>query len=145
MYFSTTYPSPVGILTLASDGENLTGLWIEGQKYFGDTIHEAMVERDSLPVFQAAKGWLDRYFAGKQPSSAELPLRPIGGAFRQGVWQLLCGIPYGKVVTYGDIAKEMAAKLGKKPCPARQWAGPSATTPFRSSFPATGWWELAEA
>ena len=114
MYFSTTYPSPVGILTLASDGENLAGLWIEGQKYFGDTIHEAMVEQDSLPVFQAAKGWLDRYFAGKQPSSAELPLHPIGGAFRQGVWQLLCGIPYGKVVTYGDIAKEMAAKLGKK-------------------------------
>ena len=145
MYFSTTYPSPVGILTLASDGENLAGLWIEGQKYFGDTIHEAMVEQDSLPVFQAAKGWLDRYFAGKQPSSAELPLHPIGGAFRQGVWQLLCGIPYGKVVTYGDIAKEMAAKLEKKPCPARQWAGPSATIPFRSSFPATGWWGLTEA
>lgn len=38
MYYSTTHPSPVGLLTLACDGENLTGLWLEGQKYFGDTI-----------------------------------------------------------------------------------------------------------
>lgn len=114
MYFSTTYPSPVGMLTLASDGENLAGLWMEGQKYFGETIPEAMVERDILPVFQTVKGWLDRYFAGERPSSSELPLRPIGGTFRQEVWKLLCDIPYGKVVTYGDIAKEMAAKLGKK-------------------------------
>lgn len=114
MFFSTRYPSPVGMLTLACDGAHLTGLWMEGQKYFGGTIPEPMTERDDLPVFRAAKNWLDRYFAGQKPEISELPLHPIGGEFRQEVWKILCEIPYGEVVTYGDIAKKMAAKKGKK-------------------------------
>ena len=114
MYFSTTYPSPVGMLTLASDGEHLTGLWMEGQKYFGGTITEPMARQDGLPVFHAAKSWLDRYFAGGRPKPSELPLRPQGGEFRQAVWRMLCDIPYGEVTTYGEIAKKVAVELGKK-------------------------------
>ena len=114
MYYSTTYPSPIGTLTLACDGRNLVGLWVKGQKYFGDTIPEAMVERDDIPVFDAAKKWLDKYFAGEKPKISELPLAPIGGEFRQGVWKILRAIPYGKVITYGSIAKKMAAKMGKE-------------------------------
>lgn len=114
MFFSTRYPSPIGMLTLACDGAHLTGLWMEGQKYFGGAIPEPMTERDDLPVFRAAKNWLDRYFAGQKPEISELPLHPIGGEFRQEVWKILCEIPYGEVVTYGDIAKKMAAQMGKK-------------------------------
>ena len=113
MYYATTCPSPVGRLTLACDGENLVGLWMEGQKYFGGTIGETMIFKEALPVFEAAKGWLNRYFAGKKPAIAELPLRPIGGAFRQGVWSLLCEIPDGEVVTYGGLSQKLAARLGK--------------------------------
>ena len=107
MYYSTTCPSPVGVITLACDGISLVGLWLEGQKYHGDTIPEAMTERGDLPVFDAAKHWLDRYFAGEKPVISELPLAPIGGAFRQGVWGILCEIPYGAVTTYGAIAKRL--------------------------------------
>mgnify|MGYP001382263796 CR=1 FL=1 len=114
MFFSTRYPSPIGMLTLACDGAHLTGLWMEGQKYFGGAIPEPMTERDDLPVFRAAKNWLNRYFAGQKPEISELPLHPIGGEFRQEVWKILCEIPYGEVVTYGDIAKKMAAQMGKK-------------------------------
>ena len=112
MYCSTTVPSPVGVLTLACDGdcENLVGLWLEGQKYHGDTIPEAMIANSGMPVFDAAKQWLDLYFAGKKPAISELPLAPIGGAFRQGVWGILCEIPYGKVITYGEIAKRLDCK-----------------------------------
>jgi len=114
MYYSTAYPSPVGTITLACDGGNLVGLWMEGQKYYGDTIPEAMVEKNDVPIFDAAKKWLDRYFAGKKPDIAELPLAPIGGAFRQSVWKILCEIPYGQVTTYGGIAKQLAVKMGKE-------------------------------
>ena len=109
MYYSTTYPSPVALITLACDGtgENLVGLWLEGQKYHGDTIPEVMIEKDDMPIFDAAKRWLDRYFAGDKPGISELPLAPIGGAFRQSVWGILCEIPYGEVITYGDIAKKI--------------------------------------
>ena len=114
MYYSTTYPSPVGALTLACDKVNLVGLWIAGQKYYGATIPEEMTENNDMPVFAAAKNWLDRYFAGKKPAISELPLAPIGNEFRQGVWSILCEIPYGKVITYSDIAKKIAVKMNKE-------------------------------
>ena len=114
MVYSAIYPSPIGVITLASDGEHLVGLWIEGQKYFGAGISDAMIPQPNLPVFDAAENWLDRYFAGKKPAPLELPLRPMGGEFRQMVWSMLCEIPYGQVVTYGDIAHKMAAKMGKQ-------------------------------
>jgi methylated-DNA-[protein]-cysteine S-methyltransferase len=113
MYYTTTYPSPLGLITLACDGGNLVGLWIEGQKYHGGAISEAMITKNDMPVFAAAKKWLAKYFAGEKPAVSELPLAPIGGEFRRGVWGILCEIPYGKVITYGGIAKKMAAKMNK--------------------------------
>jgi methylated-DNA-[protein]-cysteine S-methyltransferase len=114
MYYSTIYQSPLGALTLACDGNNLAGLWIDGQKYHGGTIPEAMTANNDIPVFNAAKEWLDRYFAGGKPAISELPLAPIGGGFRQEVWGILCEIPYGEVITYGDIAQKIAAKRNRK-------------------------------
>jgi len=60
------YRSPLGGITLASDGRALTGLWFDDQKYFGDTLTEEYEERD-LPVFAKATDWLDIYFSGKDP------------------------------------------------------------------------------
>ena len=114
MYYSTNYLSPVGTITLACDGNNLIGLWNEAQKYHGNTIFKQMVERDDIPVFDATKKWLDNYFAGKKPAISQLPLSPVGSEFRQNVWSILCEIPYGEVITYGDIAKKMALKMNKK-------------------------------
>jgi len=116
MYYRAIYQSPIGAATLACDGDgkNLVGLWIEGQKYHGVAISEAMTQQDGIPLFDTAKEWLDRYFAGEKPEISELPLAPIGSEFRQGVWSVLCEIPYGEVITYGDIAKKMAAKMGKE-------------------------------
>ena len=113
MYFSTIYPSPVGDLTLASDGEALCGLWLAGQKYHGGTISEALVPDDSAAGFDEARAWLDRYFAGEKPAISELKLAPIGGEFRQRVWRILTEIPYGQVTTYGDIAKQVARETGR--------------------------------
>ena len=113
MFFKTNYSSPLGQLTLASDGKALVGLWIEIQKFSGDTIRKEMARRDRLPVFGAAKDWLDRYFAGKKPAISELPLAPIGSEFRQEIWKILCEIPYGETTTYGEIAKKVAEKQNK--------------------------------
>lgn len=116
MYYAAKYQSPVGAVTLAcnGDGSRLVGLWTQGQAHHGGSIAEAMVERDDIPVFDAARAWLDRYFSGQKPAASELPLAPIGSPFRQGVWDILREIPYGEVMTYGDIAKKMAAAMGRK-------------------------------
>ncbi|BDF59791.1 methylated-DNA--protein-cysteine methyltransferase [Christensenellaceae bacterium] len=116
MYYKTACSSPVGTITLACDagGSKLVGLWLEGQKYHGGSIVQAMTENSDTPVFCAAKKWLERYFAEKKPDISELPLAPLGSEFRQEVWNILCEIPYGEVVTYGDIAKQIAAKMGRE-------------------------------
>lgn len=113
MYYSTHYTSPIGDVFIVSDGENLIGLWNEGQKYYGAGIGEVLEEKPDLPVFVHTINWLDRYFAGKKPSVSELPLSPEGGEFRKAVWDILCEIPYGEVTTYGAIAKTIAARMGK--------------------------------
>jgi len=135
MYYKTTHPSPVGPITLASDGECLVGLWLEGQKYYGGTIAGAMTERDDLPIFDATKDWLDRYFAGAQPAISELPLAPIGGEFRQAAWRILCAIPYGEVTTYGAIGKQMAAELGRATMSAQAVGGAVGHNPISIIIP----------
>lgn len=116
MYYRAAYPSPLGTMTLACDssGGTLVGLWLEGQKYYGGAITETMTARDDMPIFFVVREWLDGYFAGDKPDCTKLALAPIGSEFRQEVWKLLCEIPYGEVVTYGEIAKKMAAKRNKK-------------------------------
>ena len=104
--------SDLGTLTLAADGNKLIGLWIEGQKYFLSTIGEAVTRGDSNTAIVKAKSWLDRYFRGERPSISELELAPSGSEFRRAVWKILCGIPYGEVITYGEIAKEIARQNG---------------------------------
>lgn len=105
MEYTCRIPSPVGQLTAASDGQNLTGLWLEGQKYYAATLENQTGTRD-LPVFDLVKDWFDVYFRGKQPDFS-VPLAPRGSEFRQAVWNILCTIPYGSVVTYGSIAKRL--------------------------------------
>lgn len=113
MYYLTNVQSPLGMLSIASDGENITGLWIERQKYYLGSISEKMEKKDDLPVFYNVREWLRAYFAGEKPEISKLPLRPAGSNFRQDVWQILCEIPYGEVVTYGSIAKKVAEKMGR--------------------------------
>ncbi len=113
VYYTTIYPSPLGPLTLGSDGEALTGLWLAGQKYFGANLPDVPEEWSNLPVFAEVRAWLDRYFAGDRPTPQELPLRPMGTPFRARVWDLLCQIPYGQVTTYGALAQAVAAELGR--------------------------------
>lgn len=114
MLYSTAYASPLGAITLASDGDNIVGLWLDGQKYFAATIKGEIAEKPDLPVFARAKQWLDAYFAGKKPAVSDLPLAPCGGEFRKAVWGILCEIPYGQCTTYGEIAKKMAARMNRK-------------------------------
>jgi len=114
MYYCANYSSPIGKILLASDGENLIGLWNENQKYHGGTVKEPMIEKSDLKVFINTKKWLDTYFANRKPLISELPLAPIGGEFRKVVWKILCEIPYGETTTYGEIAKKVASGLGKE-------------------------------
>ena len=104
--YVTKIPSPVGNLLLASDGQALNGLWLEGQKYFGATLDGDATECSELPLFRQTAEWLDAYFK-KSHLPAMPPLAPKGSSFRQEVWRLLLEIPYGQATTYGELARRL--------------------------------------
>ena len=110
MTFTQHYDSLLGGILLAADEAGLTGLWFDGQKYFARDLPAERMEQDT-PVLSEAMRWLDIYFTGREPDFTP-PLHPIGSAFRQGVWDILLQIPYGQTATYGEIARQLAAKLG---------------------------------
>lgn len=110
MKYVSRYASPLGMLTMASDGEYLTGLWIEGQKYYAATLKGECKEKN-LAIFEQTKRWLDIYFHGDIPDFTP-PLLLEGSPFRQKVWEILRQIPYGQVMTYGEIAGRIAAQMG---------------------------------
>ena len=99
MDYITRCSTPIGPLTLRSDGNHLTGLWM-------DLPGEV---RDDLPVFTAARDWLDRYFAGLCPDPRELPLAPAGTDFQRRVWEKLLEIPFGQTRSYGWLAREIGS------------------------------------
>jgi methylated-DNA-[protein]-cysteine S-methyltransferase len=96
--------SPLGQLTVSSDGQNISGLWIEGQKYFAKTLEKDVLEQN-LPVFETLEKWLALYFSGGEPDFMP-PLNPRGSPFQKSVWNNLCKIPYGQTTSYGELAKQ---------------------------------------
>jgi len=107
MDFTARYHSPLGGITLASDGEALTGLWFDGQKHFASTLSANVSENHDLPIFRQTRLWLDRYFGGEIPDfTPKLKMR--GSNFRKQVWQKLLEIPYGQTASYGEIACAIA-------------------------------------
>lgn len=136
MYYSAKYRSPIGLITLVSDDtDNIVAVWMEGQKYYGDSVRGEIIEQENVPALRKASKWLDRYFAGERPDIDELLLAPNGGEFRQQVWEILRNIPYGEVVTYGDIAKEIAKKQGKKEMSAQAVGGAVGHNPISIIVP----------
>ena len=109
MTYRASYLSPLGAITLASDGKALTGLWFDGQKYFGSTLPVETKQGD-CPVFAQAKRWLDSYFAGEKPDFTP-PLHWAATPFRRAVWEILLTVPYGCTTTYGQIAAQLADRM----------------------------------
>ncbi|MGI6737186.1 MAG: methylated-DNA--[protein]-cysteine S-methyltransferase [Anaerovoracaceae bacterium] len=107
-HYIRRYPSPLGEITIASDGSSLTGLWFDGEKYDRDGLLPEYEEK-SVPVLADTVRWLDQYFAGKEPDFTP-PLAPGGSPFRQEVAELMLEIPYGATTTYGELARRLAEK-----------------------------------
>ena len=105
MQYTCKYQSPLGEIMLAADEVGLIGLWFVGQKYFAQCLNPENEEKE-VTVLLAAKRWLDMDF--------QLPLHFIGTEFQKEVWKILESIPYGKTMTYGEIADVIAKNRGLK-------------------------------
>jgi len=109
MEYTAHYDSPLGGITLASDGEALTGLWFNGQKHFGSTLGSLASLPAQLPVFDDTRRWLDIYFSSHEPDFTP-PLSLQGTPFQRRVWEAILAIPYGQTVTYGELAHQLGCR-----------------------------------
>lgn len=132
MEYTWHYDSPLGGITLCSDGEALTGLRFDGQKHF--TVPPGAREGKNLPVFVQTVRWLDRYFGGARPDFTP-PLHLRASAFRVAVWEALLTIPYGQTATYGAVAAAVAARTGVPRTSARAVGGAVGHNPIALIIP----------
>ena len=139
MEYIHQYKSPLGGMTASSDGEALTGLWFDGQKYFGSTLAGKEMQnlyhtQKELPVFEQADRWLDEYFSGKKPGDIP-PISIKTTPFRKAVWEILRSIPYGQTMTYKEIADRMAKQQGLSRMAAQAVGGAVGHNPISLMIP----------
>ena len=119
MKYKTIYESFLGKILLESDGKKITVIAVEGQTYFKDKDNDEIIEKDDLEIFQKTKNWLDRYFRKEKVDSKEIPLT----------------FPYGKVVTYKDIALKVAKKMQRKTMSSQAVGGAIGKNPIAILIP----------
>jgi methylated-DNA-[protein]-cysteine S-methyltransferase len=95
--------SPIGVLTIEGNEDAVTGIELPGQ---ASVDAPRSRDRDATEVpaaLAAAVAQLEEYFAGER-TEFELPLEVSGTPFQRQVWFALAEIPYGKTVSYAELA-----------------------------------------
>ena len=133
MIFIQHYDSPMGGILLAADEVGLTGLWFDGQKYFARDLPAERIERNT-PALSETGRWLDIYFSGKEPGFLP-PLRYDTTPFRKRICDIMLTIPYGKTMTYGEIAAEAARQQGLAKMSAQAVGGAVGHNPISLMIP----------
>ena len=109
MEYRSIYPSPIGDLTLVCNDTGLSQVSL--------LPRPDLTLQNGHPLLSQARQWLDRYFLGKTPDPAELPLHPQGTAYQKYVWAQLLTIPWGESRSYGQLAQEINAQTGTPTSP----------------------------
>lgn len=120
MIYTVQYESPLGGMQISEKDGALTGIWFADRPPL--VRPEEKTEPQETPLLVQACRWLDSYFGGENPPAKALQIHLQGSFFQQEVWTLLREIPYGRVTSYGELAKKIARRRGIK-CMAAQAVG----------------------
>lgn len=113
MYYETLMETPFGVLELKSDDEALTNAgFISTALGTSGSIENIKRDGPMAAPLQLALDWYEKYFNGEDPDPSLVPIRPEGTPFQMEVWSIVQKIPYGQVLSYGEIARMIAAKRG---------------------------------
>ena len=144
--YTSQYDSPLGTITVACDDEAIIGLWFNGQRHFGNILpsktveigenepRKLMVGCKANALLEDARRWLDVYFSGQEPDFLP-PLRYDSTPFRKAVCDIMLTIPYGKTMTYGEIADMIAAERGIEKMSAQAVGGAVGHNPISLMIP----------
>lgn len=127
------YPSPLGDITIAADGEYLIGLWFIKQRCFGNVLPKYFISKETH-VLKETKRWLDIYFSGREPDFTP-SLKYDSTSFRKAVCDIMLTIPYGKTISYGEIADIIAKQKSIKKMSAQAVGGAVGHNPISIIIP----------
>ncbi len=133
MIYTAQYRSPLGAMTLACDEEAIIGLWFNDQRHFAITLPET-AETKMHPLLTEGVRWLECYYAGQEPDFLP-PLRYASTPFRKRVGDVMLTIPYGKTMTYGEIAARVAQSMGVSKMSAQAVGGAVGHNPISLMIP----------
>ncbi|MDD7512931.1 MAG: methylated-DNA--[protein]-cysteine S-methyltransferase [Clostridiales bacterium] len=136
MLYINHYQSPLGGMTMSSNGEALTGLWFDSSQQNRSSLKGVKREKtnNSSKVFDEAEEWLNIYFTGRAPDF--MPNISLDGTeFQKAVWDILLSIPYGEIMTYGEIADQIAKERGIKRMSAQAVGGAVSHNPISLIVP----------
>ncbi len=105
MQYISHYSSALGDILIAADDKGIVGVWFEGQKFYAKELTEQYKEKETAEI-KKCKEWLDRYFKGEDPGKCP-KIHFIGTDFQIKVWNALRDIPYGTMITYGELAEKI--------------------------------------
>ena len=144
--YISEYNSPLGTITVACDDEAIIGLWFNGQRHFGNILPSKTVEigenefrtltvgGKARALLEEARRWMDVYFSGQEPDFLP-PLRYDSTPFRKAVCDIMLTIPYGKTMTYGEIADMIATERGVEKMSAQAVGGAVGHNPISLMIP----------
>ena len=95
--YTTIYHSPLGPIQLKCSEKHIKAVLFAEESTPSENSHH--------PLLQTCATQLDEYFSGKR-KSFDLPLEQEGTVFQQKVWELLCHIPFGKTISYHQLASQ---------------------------------------
>jgi methylated-DNA-[protein]-cysteine S-methyltransferase len=99
------FDGPLGPMLLVASDTALCGLYFAGQKYY-PPASARWPEAEDDALLSLARRQLTEYFAGTR-LEFDLPLAPAGTPWQRVVWEALCTVPYGKTISYGELAKRL--------------------------------------
>lgn len=136
MLYINYYQSTLGGMTMSSNGEALTGLWFDSSQQNSSFSQGAKREKTNnfSKIFDEAEEWLNIYFTGRAPDF--MPNISLDGTeFQKAVWDILLSIPYGEIMTYGEMADKIAKERGIKRMSAQAVGGAVSHNPISLIVP----------
>ncbi|KWA27172.1 methylated-DNA--[protein]-cysteine S-methyltransferase [Burkholderia territorii] len=106
-------PSPLGDIAIRIEDDVLTGLFFVGQKYYPSLAIAPDATggaRNASPLARKVADEIAEYFTGVRESFS-VPIHLRGTAFQRSVWKELLAIPFGELVSYGDITERIGLPM----------------------------------
>lgn len=135
MYYKHDYIGPLGKMITLCDADSVKGIWFANQKHLGGSYSLEEIPNRQTALTDAVEDWLRAYFAGQHPSLTGIPLEPEVTSFQKRVLAVLQSIPYGKLVSYREIAHILNQQEGYGPTSPRAVGTAVARNPIMLLIP----------